>query len=138
MCMTLIKPQNVNPIYRLPTSIRSDSDVQLLRYILQWGDLGLLVEVLGPVADGPGRLQLALGLREFGGRHHLHGLGDLLDVLHRFQADRDRLQSGHASLLLLQRGVLDHQRGQASKATQHFGELQRVLCDMVRWDVRIM
>ncbi len=35
-------------------------------------------------------------------RDHLHGLGDLLDVLDRLQAEGDDLQGGHATLLLLE------------------------------------
>lgn len=43
----------------------------------------------GPVAVDAGRLQLPLSAGVLGGGHHLHGLGDLLDVLDGLQPDGD-------------------------------------------------
>ena len=34
------------------------------------------------------------------GTHHLHGLGDLLDVLDRLEPEADDLEVGHPALLL--------------------------------------
>lgn len=41
----------------------------------------------GSLAIGPGWLQLSLRVSKLGGRHHLHGLGDLLHVLDRLQTN---------------------------------------------------
>lgn len=51
-----------------------------------------------------GLTQFAFGPRVLGGRHHLHGLRDLLDVRHGLQAHRDLFQRGHVTVLLLSGG----------------------------------
>ena len=56
---------------------------------------------LGADAVRAGRLQLALSTRVLGRRHHLHRLGDLLDVFDGAQTHRDGLEGGHCPLLLL-------------------------------------
>ena len=61
-----------------------------------------LEEGLGPFAVRLGRPEIPLSPGVLGGRHHLHGLGDLLNVFDRLQPKGDDLQGGHATLLLLE------------------------------------
>lgn len=82
------------------TTVRRDGNVQLLGVFLLRRDFGLLVELLRTDTVRSGLLQITLSTGILGGGHHLHGLGDLLDVLDRLQTDRNGLQRGHATVLL--------------------------------------
>ena len=55
---------------------------------------------LHPFGVGTGGLGLLLRATQLGCRHHLHGGGDLLRRLHAVDAGSERLQAGHAALLL--------------------------------------
>ena len=59
---------------------------------------------LGSGTVGLGSPQISLSPGVLGCRHHLHGLGDLLDVLDGLQTKSDDLQGGHATLLRLEHG----------------------------------
>ena len=49
----------------------------------------------------PGSFEILLSPGVFSSGHHLHGRGDLLDVLDRLEAEGNDLEVSHASLLLV-------------------------------------
>ena len=53
------------------------------------------VELLRRDSKRSGSLQVPLSFRELGSGHHLHGLGDLLDVLDGLQPHGNNLQIRH-------------------------------------------
>eukprot|EP00128_Syssomonas_multiformis_P013172 Colp12_sorted_trinity150504_noHs@35989 len=81
------------------TTVRGDKNHNLVRagLIGLSLELGLLVQRGGSVTEDTGLLELTLSTGKLGSRHHLHGLGDLLDALHRGQADLDFFKGGHVT-----------------------------------------
>lgn len=108
------------------TTIGGQGDVENLGISAFLGfDLGILVKGLGAFAVGPEKkskglhisnlrvnpnltclslpcsLEISFSPGVFGGGHHLHGGGDLLNVLDRLEPEGDDLEIGHATLLLV-------------------------------------
>jgi len=77
------------------TSVGCQRHVQLLGLGGLGLDLGSFVKSLSCLTQRSGCLQFSLSLGKLGCGHHLHGLGDFLDVRDGLQSQSDELQVGH-------------------------------------------